>query len=161
MGSKQGAVGSRLKAVQISGKRFYSMRLCLSDVRKGFAFPALLAHFFPLPAASKAKPSRRRGEGSGPLNAKITGQIQADGSTIEKVLFQSLLNFYVTGNLYRPNQPGRYPTILYQSGHTQEGKPERRVLAMIISILFEEALWSRYHEESSPNGRLRQALPPP
>jgi len=44
---------------------------------------------------------------NGPLNTKITGQIQAEGYTIEKVLFQSLPNFYVTGDLYRPNQPGR------------------------------------------------------
>src|ERR1051326_3808532 len=31
----------------------------------------------------------------GPLYPKITGQIKADGYTIEKVLFQSLPNFYV------------------------------------------------------------------
>ena len=36
---------------------------------------------------------------NGPLNPKITGQIQAEGYTIEKVLFQSLPNFYVTGRL--------------------------------------------------------------
>src|SRR5437867_6871148 len=60
---------------------------------------------------------------NGPLNSKVTGQIQDDGYAIEKVLFQSLPNFYVTGDLYRPNQPGRYPAILLQSGHEQEGKP--------------------------------------
>src|SRR5215469_414108 len=32
---------------------------------------------------------------NGPLNPKITGQIQAEGYIIEKVLFQSLPNFYV------------------------------------------------------------------
>ena len=71
---------------------------------------------------------------SGPLNAKITGQIQADGYTIEKVLFQSLPNFYVTGDLYRPNKPGRYPAILYQSGHTQEGKPEPQRAAANLAL---------------------------
>lgn len=60
----------------------------------------------------------------GPLNPKITGEIHADGYTIEKVLFESLPHFYVTADLYRPNQPGRHPAILFQSGHTQEGKPE-------------------------------------
>ena len=70
----------------------------------------------------------------GPLNAKTTGQIQADGYTIEKVLFQSLPNFYVTGNLYRPNQPGRYPAILFQSGHTQEGKPEPQRAAANLAL---------------------------
>ncbi len=71
---------------------------------------------------------------SGPLNPKITGQIQAEGYTIEKVLFQSLPNFYVTGDLYRPNQPGRYPAILFQSGHTQEGKPEPQRAAANLAL---------------------------
>ena len=71
---------------------------------------------------------------NGPLNAKITGQIQADGYTIEKVLFQSLPNFYVTGDLYRPSKPGRYPAILFQSGHTQEGKPEPQRAAANLAL---------------------------
>src|SRR2546427_12756981 len=70
----------------------------------------------------------------GPLNPTITGQIQDDGYTIEKVLFQSLPNFYVTGDLYRPNQPGRYPAILFQSGHTQEGKPEPQRAAANLAL---------------------------
>ncbi len=71
---------------------------------------------------------------NGPLNAKVTGQIQAEGYTIEKVLFQSLPNFYVTADLYRPNQPGRYPAILFQSGHTQEGKPEPQRAAANLAL---------------------------
>ena len=70
----------------------------------------------------------------GPLNAKVTGEIHADGYTIEKVLFQSLPNFYVTADLYRPNQPGRYPAILFQSGHTQEGKPEPQRAAANLAL---------------------------
>src|SRR5258708_28069301 len=57
---------------------------------------------------------------SGPLNPRITGRIQSEKYTIEKVIFESLQNFYVTANLYRPNQPGRYPGVLLQAGHTQE-----------------------------------------
>src|SRR5436309_6078801 len=71
---------------------------------------------------------------NGPLNTKFTGQIQDDGYAIEKVLFQSLPNFYVTGDLYRPNQPGRYPAILFQSGHTQEGKPEPQRAAANLAV---------------------------
>jgi cephalosporin-C deacetylase-like acetyl esterase len=71
---------------------------------------------------------------TGPLNAQVTGQIQAEGYTIEKVLFQSLPNFYVTANLYRPNKPGRYPAILFQSGHTQEGKPEPQRAAANLAL---------------------------
>ncbi len=55
---------------------------------------------------------------SGPLKARVTGRIQAEGYTIEKVIFESLPNFFVTANVYRPNQPGRYPAVLAQSGHS-------------------------------------------
>jgi cephalosporin-C deacetylase-like acetyl esterase len=71
---------------------------------------------------------------NGPLNARTTGEIKAEGYTIEKVLFQSLPNFYVTGDLYRPNRPGQYPAILYQSGHTQEGKPEPQRAAANLAL---------------------------
>ncbi len=65
---------------------------------------------------------------NGPLNARRTGQISSDGYTIEKVLFESLPGFHISGNLYRPNQPGRYPGVLVPAGHTQEGKPEAQIL---------------------------------
>ena len=70
----------------------------------------------------------------GPLNARTTGRIQAEGYEIEKVIFESLPGFYVTANLYRPNQSGRYPGILLQAGHTQEGKPEGQRLAANLAL---------------------------
>ena len=66
---------------------------------------------------------------NGPLHARVTGQIRSESFTIEKVIFESLPGFYVTGNVYRPNAAGRYPAVLSPSGHTQEGKPEPQVLA--------------------------------
>jgi cephalosporin-C deacetylase-like acetyl esterase len=71
---------------------------------------------------------------AGPLNARITGEIAAQGYTIEKLLFESLPDFYVTANVYRPNSPGRYPAILVQAGHTQEGKPEDQRLAANLAL---------------------------
>ncbi|MCZ2080283.1 MAG: acetylxylan esterase [Bryobacterales bacterium] len=65
----------------------------------------------------------------GPLNPKITGRLENESFTIEKVIYESLPGFFVTANLYRPNQAGRYPGILLQSGHVQEGKPEGQRLA--------------------------------
>lgn len=65
----------------------------------------------------------------GPLNPRITGRLQSDTHTIEKLIFESLPGFYVTANLYRPNKPGRYPAVLVPSGHTQEGKPETQIVA--------------------------------
>jgi len=71
---------------------------------------------------------------SGPLNVRVTGQIQADGYVIEKVIYESLPGFYVTANLYRPNRPGRYPAVLLQAGHTQEGKTEPQWLAANLAL---------------------------
>ena len=70
----------------------------------------------------------------GPLKARVTGRLQRDSYTIEKVIFESLPGFHVTGNLYRPNAAGRYPGILVPSGHTQEGKPEPQILAANLAM---------------------------
>lgn len=70
----------------------------------------------------------------GPLNARVTGRIVADGYVIERVIFESLPGFYVTANLYRPVGAGRYPGILLQAGHTQEGKPEGQLLAANLTL---------------------------
>ena len=70
----------------------------------------------------------------GPLKPRITGRIQADGYVIEKVIYESLPGFYVTANLYRPDRPGRYPAVLLQAGHTQEGKAEPQWLAANLAL---------------------------
>jgi len=71
---------------------------------------------------------------SGPLNARVTGSIQADGFVIEKIIYESLPGYFVTANLYRPSQPGRYPAVLLQSGHTQEGKAEPQLLGANLAL---------------------------
>jgi cephalosporin-C deacetylase-like acetyl esterase len=71
---------------------------------------------------------------NGPLNARITGRLQGENYVIEKVMYESLPGFYVTANLYRPDQPGRYPAVLLQAGHTQEGKPEGQRLAANLAL---------------------------
>src|SRR5690242_6235444 len=71
---------------------------------------------------------------SGPLNARVTGRIEADGYVIEKVIYESLPGLYVTANLYRPSRPGRYPAVLLQAGHTQECKAEPQRLAANLAL---------------------------
>ena len=71
---------------------------------------------------------------SGPLNARIAGRIQSEFYTIEKAIFESLPGFYVTGNVYKPKQPGPYPAVLIPAGHTQEGKPEAQIIAANLAM---------------------------
>jgi dienelactone hydrolase len=70
----------------------------------------------------------------GPLNSKITGQIHTASYSIEKVIYESLPGFYVTADIYRPNEPGRYPAVLLQAGHTQEGKVENQRIAANLAM---------------------------
>ncbi|MBL9133279.1 MAG: acetylxylan esterase [Verrucomicrobiaceae bacterium] len=58
-----------------------------------------------------------------PLNAVIHGKIEREGYTVEKVYFESVPGFYVTGNLYRPTSPkGKVPGIMFAHGHWQDAR---------------------------------------
>ncbi|EEF59591.1 alpha/beta hydrolase [Pedosphaera parvula] len=53
------------------------------------------------------------------LNPVVTGKIERDDFTVEKLHFQSLPHLYVTANLYVPkNLTKPAPTVLYLCGHT-------------------------------------------
>jgi cephalosporin-C deacetylase-like acetyl esterase len=54
------------------------------------------------------------------LNAKVTGIIKKEGYKIEKIVYESMPDFFVTGCLYIPDGKGKKPAILFTSGHTQE-----------------------------------------
>src|SRR2546430_8501995 len=62
------------------------------------------------------------------------GQPRNDSYTIKKLISKSLPGFYFPANLYRPNRPGRYPAVLLQAGHTQEGKPENQRIAANLAM---------------------------
>ncbi|RYD35217.1 MAG: acetylxylan esterase [Verrucomicrobiaceae bacterium] len=58
-----------------------------------------------------------------PLNPVIHGRREMDGYTIEKVYFESVPGFYVTGNLYRPTGVnGPLPGVLCPYGHWDNGR---------------------------------------
>ena len=75
-----------------------------------------------------------------PLSAETTGTLERDGYAIETVVFESLSNFHVTGNLYRPTtesgstatggsdgaseigDDGPHPAVLFLCGHAAVGK---------------------------------------
>ncbi len=56
-----------------------------------------------------------------PLQPVITGRIEHDLFTVEKLQFQSRPGMYVTGNLYLPKQvTEKLPAILYVCGHSKQ-----------------------------------------
>ena len=58
-----------------------------------------------------------------PLNAVVTGRVDRPEYTVEKVYFESVPGFYVTGNLYRPKgRTGKLPGVLSPYGHWPDGR---------------------------------------
>jgi cephalosporin-C deacetylase-like acetyl esterase len=70
----------------------------------------------------------------GPLNARVTGTLDAGSYKIEKVMFESLPRYWVTGNLYVPKGPGKFPAVLYAIGHWNEGKPAAQRMAANLAM---------------------------
>ncbi len=59
----------------------------------------------------------------GDLKATLTGKVETEKFTVEKIHFQSLPGLYVTANLYIPKTlNGRAPTVLYLCGHLRTVK---------------------------------------
>ena len=57
------------------------------------------------------------------LNAVVHGKIDRGDYTVEKVYFESVPGFFVTGNLYRPkNASGKSPGVLFPHGHWNDGR---------------------------------------
>lgn len=57
------------------------------------------------------------------LNTVIHGRREMDGYTVEKVFFESVPGFFVTGSLYRPvGKAGPFPAVLCPHGHWSNGR---------------------------------------
>ena len=58
-----------------------------------------------------------------PLNAVVHGKIDKGEYTVEKVYFESMPGFFVSGSLYRPKgKSGRLPAVLNPHGHWENGR---------------------------------------
>jgi pimeloyl-ACP methyl ester carboxylesterase len=57
------------------------------------------------------------------LHARVTGRIQMDGFSVEKLIFQSLPGVYVTALVYVPDDHAKkHPAVLVPAGHAPDGK---------------------------------------
>lgn len=70
-----------------------------------------------------------------PLNAQVTGVINADGYRIEKIVFESQPRFYVTANLYVPTRgAGPFPAILFPLGHEEGAKAHSAWQQVLVTM---------------------------
>ena len=70
-----------------------------------------------------------------PLNAEITGRLKRDGYVIEKLLYQSRPDFYVTAAVYAPtNARFPAPAIICPHGHWQNGRYHMEVQSRMIGL---------------------------
>jgi len=57
------------------------------------------------------------------LHPRVTGKIQMEGFSVEKLIFQSLPGVYVTALVYVPDDHSRkHPAVLVPAGHAPDGK---------------------------------------
>ncbi len=70
-----------------------------------------------------------------PLKAQVTGTVDREGYTIEKVIFESLPGFKVTANLYLPKSGKKpFPAVLGTAGHSANGKAGGTYQAVWVSL---------------------------
>lgn len=70
-----------------------------------------------------------------PLNARVMGVIEHDDYRIEKIIFESQPQLYVTANLYVPKKgKGPYPAILFPLGHEGGAKAHLAWQQMLVNL---------------------------
>ena len=57
-----------------------------------------------------------------PLQPVIHGRVERDDYTVDRVYFESVPGFFVTGSLFRPKSGGRHPAVLSPHGHWTDGR---------------------------------------
>jgi hypothetical protein len=70
-----------------------------------------------------------------PLRAEVMGQIDRGAFTIEKLIYQSVPEFYVTSSLYQPKErEARAPAVLFVCGHSEAGKAYPKYQAVCADL---------------------------
>lgn len=69
-----------------------------------------------------------------PLKPKQLGTLKRDGYRVEKIIFQTLPDVWMTANAYVPDQPGKLPAVLCVHGHWKGAKQDPHVQARCIGL---------------------------
>ncbi|MGY8672044.1 MAG: hypothetical protein ACKVHO_05575, partial [Verrucomicrobiia bacterium] len=67
------------------------------------------------------------------LNPELVGTIEGSDYRIEKLIYESRPNFFVTANLYLPKTPAPHPAVLVPCGHTANGKAGYQKVGLILA----------------------------
>ncbi len=68
------------------------------------------------------------------LNPRKLGELQRDGYRIEKIVFQTLPDVWMTANAYVPDKAGKLPTVLCVHGHWRGAKQDPNVTARCVGL---------------------------
>ena len=68
------------------------------------------------------------------LDAKKLGEIDRDGFRIEKIVFQTLPDVWMTANAYIPDGDGKFPAVLCVHGHWSGAKQDPVVQARCVGL---------------------------
>lgn len=118
------------------GVRYPQYARCLPDYLRGLAAAAYRKRQAALaglttPAAVKARQGWVRStliELTGefpektPLNARTVGGVERAGYRVERLVYESRPNFHIPANLYIPAGAGPFPGVLFQLGHSENGR---------------------------------------
>lgn len=71
-----------------------------------------------------------------PLNPQITGKLIKDGFTVEKIIYESMPGYFITGALFIPEGVKKNaPAIFYACGHSVEGFRAEAYQHIIINLV--------------------------
>ena len=68
-----------------------------------------------------------------PLRPQVVGRIDRDGYQIEKIIFESQPQHFVTAVLYLPDAKPPYPGVLVPCGHTANGKAGYQPICILLA----------------------------
>lgn len=103
-------------------ERFRANMAARADRLRGVTEPGQ-ARAYIEDARRRVRQSFQLPEHSGEPVARMTGRLQGNGFTVEKLLYESRPGYWVSANYYLPEKvAGKLPAVLFVCGHSATGK---------------------------------------